>query len=605
MRMRRLAGALLLALCAPAFAQSYRFEAPAGVVAFGDVHGAHRALLDTLRAAGVIDADQRWIAGARHLVGTGDLVDRGADSRQVLDLLMRLEGEAQAAGGRVHVLMGNHELMNLLGELRDLAPGEIAAFAADESSATRDAAFAQWLSRQAPAADAATARAAFDARFPPGWFARRAAFAAGGRYGAWLLQRPVALVVGDTLFAHGGISAAFADWPLERLNREFSTRLKQQLDDIAALESAGWIAFEQPGETRPEALAARLAAPAADADPALVEAARRVVAWEREPLQGIRGPLWYRGLALCRPVLEQDAADAATRQHDVARIAIGHTVAARLLPTLRLEGRVLQLDTGMLRSVYRGFGNAVAFEAGGLAVVREDGQRATPWVDATRTLPAAPGGDEAAFAARLASASVPEGTVDGARVPIAIGAATLAATWYPAGRQRGHRRELAAWRLDRLLGLGLVPTTVAVAGADGEGALQWRPEPVIPAAEAARGATGGTPWCDTQAQIELLYAWDALLGQPARSEASLAWTREDWLLLATDHRAAFGTGRSLPDWLDGRALRIGPTLCARLAALDGATLERELGTLLEPRRRSALLARRDRVLRAGGCAGGR
>jgi hypothetical protein len=603
MRRRLLAIALCGALALPAVAATYRFDAPDGVVAFGDVHGAHRTLVDTLRAAGMIDAEGRWAGGRRHLVSVGDLVDRGADSRRVLDLLMRLEREAAAAGGRVHVVLGNHEVMNLLGELRDLSPGEVAAFASDEIAAQRESAFHGWLSRQPAGMDAAAARAAFDARFPPGWFARRHAFAAEGRYGAWLLQRPVALAVGDTLFVHGGLSADFADWPLDRLNRRFAERIARQVADIALLEAAGWSPFEIPGETRPEALAARLQAVPADADPALVEAARRVVAWEREPLAGIRGPLWYRGLALCRPVLEGDAAEAALARHSVARIAMGHTLAPRLQPTLRLDGRALQLDTGMLRSVYRGFGNAVAFEAGRIAVIREDGRRGAPRVDDDPALPRAPGADEAAFAQRLAMTAVPPDSAAGARVALRIGEAEIAATWIPATRQRAHQREVAAWRLDRLLGLGLVPTTVAVSGEAGEGALQWRPEPAIPAADAAKGATGGTPWCDTAAQVELLYVWDALVGNPARTEASLAWTRADWLLLAVSHGEAFGTGSTLPDWLQGRRLDVGPTLCRRLAALDAATLERELGALLDSRRRRALLARRDRILHGSGCDG--
>lgn len=91
----------------------------------------------------------------------------------------------------------------------------------------------------------------------------------------------------------------------------------------------------------------------------------------------------------------------------------------------------------------------------------------------------------------------------------------------------------------------------------------------------------------------MIHACDALRGSLVRSEASLAWTREDWLLLATDHREAFGTGERLPDRLQGRTLRIGPTLCRRLAALDAPTRERELGA----RRRAALLGRRDRIVR--------
>ena len=88
------------------------------VVAFADVHGAYAELLPLLRETGIVDAQDHWAAGQAHLVSLGDLLDRGADSRKVMDLLMRLQGEAQAKGGQVHVLLGNHEAMNILGDLR-------------------------------------------------------------------------------------------------------------------------------------------------------------------------------------------------------------------------------------------------------------------------------------------------------------------------------------------------------------------------------------------------------------------------------------------------------------------------------------------------------
>jgi hypothetical protein len=97
------------------------------VVAFADVHGAYTELLTLFRETGIVDAKDRWAAGHTHLVSLGDLLDRGADSRKVMDLLMRLQGEARAAGGQVHVVLGNHEAMNLLGDLRDVDVGEFAA----------------------------------------------------------------------------------------------------------------------------------------------------------------------------------------------------------------------------------------------------------------------------------------------------------------------------------------------------------------------------------------------------------------------------------------------------------------------------------------------
>src|SRR5262245_6425040 len=73
------------------------------VVAVGDVHGAYDRLIEVLKTAGVIDAGERWSAGTTHFVQLGDVVDRGSDSRKVLDFLRRLEREALAAGGRAHI----------------------------------------------------------------------------------------------------------------------------------------------------------------------------------------------------------------------------------------------------------------------------------------------------------------------------------------------------------------------------------------------------------------------------------------------------------------------------------------------------------------------
>ena len=64
----------------------------------------------------------------RHSVQTGDVPDRGADSRKVFDLLRRLTDEAAKAGGRVHALLGNHEVMRMMGDYRYVSQGEYAAF---------------------------------------------------------------------------------------------------------------------------------------------------------------------------------------------------------------------------------------------------------------------------------------------------------------------------------------------------------------------------------------------------------------------------------------------------------------------------------------------
>jgi predicted MPP superfamily phosphohydrolase len=127
-----------VALTGCAQASPWNIEEPARVVAISDVHGAYDGMLRTLRSASVIDDANAWIAGDTHLVITGDMLDRGADSRKVMDLFIALEPQALDNGGQVHVLLGNHEVMNLAGDLRYVARGEYAAFAADEDPEGQD-----------------------------------------------------------------------------------------------------------------------------------------------------------------------------------------------------------------------------------------------------------------------------------------------------------------------------------------------------------------------------------------------------------------------------------------------------------------------------------
>jgi hypothetical protein len=102
------------------------------IIAVGDLHGDYEQFTSVLSSAGLIDGNGDWTGGKAHLVQTGDVVDRGPDSRSIMDLLMRLEKQAAAAGGGVHALLGNHEAMNVYGDLRYVSPGEFASYAKGE-----------------------------------------------------------------------------------------------------------------------------------------------------------------------------------------------------------------------------------------------------------------------------------------------------------------------------------------------------------------------------------------------------------------------------------------------------------------------------------------
>jgi hypothetical protein len=174
-----------------------RRPAPARLVAIGDLHGDLAATRAALQLAGAIDAHDRWIGGALVVVQTGDVLDRGDDEQAILDLITRLEGEAAAAGGALVFLLGNHELMNGAGDFRYVTPGGFADFADVAGLDLRPAAIAA---------------------LPPAARPRAAALFPGGPYARMLAGHDVAVILGDTLFVHGGVAP---DWAthLELANR--------------------------------------------------------------------------------------------------------------------------------------------------------------------------------------------------------------------------------------------------------------------------------------------------------------------------------------------------------------------------------------------------
>lgn len=94
------------------------YELPHRLAVLSDIEGNFNAISSFLQANKVIDQNHDWIFGNGHLVLLGDFVDRGLNVTQVLWLTYQLEQEAKAAGGQVHFILGNHEVMNIQGSLK-------------------------------------------------------------------------------------------------------------------------------------------------------------------------------------------------------------------------------------------------------------------------------------------------------------------------------------------------------------------------------------------------------------------------------------------------------------------------------------------------------
>lgn len=95
---------------------STKYKQPEKVLAISDIEGNFNAFYSLLVGNGVMDKSYNWTYGNGHLVLVGDFVDRGTNVTQCLWLIYMLEQEAEKAGGMVHFILGNHEVLNLLGQ---------------------------------------------------------------------------------------------------------------------------------------------------------------------------------------------------------------------------------------------------------------------------------------------------------------------------------------------------------------------------------------------------------------------------------------------------------------------------------------------------------
>jgi hypothetical protein len=184
-----------------------RLDAAERIVAIGDLHGDLGAARRALRMGGAIDTNDRWIGGDLIVVQTGDILDRGDEEEAVIRLFEQLRDEAEQAGGAVHVLNGNHELMNAYRDYRYVTEGGYADF---EDAAVVDATDSLLASLE------------------PGQRPRAAAFAPGGPFAHLLAQRNTVVIVGSSLFVHGSILPEHVDRGLENMNEEIRAWLRAE-----------------------------------------------------------------------------------------------------------------------------------------------------------------------------------------------------------------------------------------------------------------------------------------------------------------------------------------------------------------------------------------
>jgi len=535
---------LLLLIAGVCAAGQYRWSGVERIVVFGDSHGAYPALVEMLQKANVIDAELAWAGGATHLVGLGDYLDRGPESRKILDLLMRLEQEAPVAGGMVHPLLGNHEIMNMTGDLRYVAPEEFAAFATDDIQMI--------------------------AGFPKGFLAHRVAFSLYGRYGSWLAEKPLIIVINDNAFVHGGLSEQLSKTSLEEINQRASNDLREFMIAWRDLFDAGILTYEDDFRgVQKKALAT------ADNEE-LDDEIRNAASVFNRTIQGFpfspHGPVWYRRTAMCHPFNEYPVTDTALERLGAKRVFIGHTVTTSHRVGRRLDGLVYKLDTGMLTAHYGGIPAMTVIEGDHIQVYYADRDGPSdPYVESNREWDRPYGMSDAEMEEFLRTATVIEdvelglGVTNPHRLTLEQNDRRMRAVFkdedsHP-GLQKGrwetsgdssdrYQYDVAAYKLDRFMGLDAVPVAVLRRYDGDEGVVQDWVEDAINETSRREEDVPYTGYCDPNAQWSLMDSFDILIHNEDRNQGNILWDRGDWYLWMIDHSRAFRITRRAPRYLN-------------------------------------------------------
>ncbi len=316
------------------------------IVAVGDIHGDYNSFVKILRGTRIVDKDLHWSGGKTHLVQIGDIMDRGDDAKEIFDLLIRLEQEAEEAGGKVHMLLGNHEEMNITGiafgykdyvTLKQFLSFLPVKFREKEERkirrGTKKGSLEAYLDypldkdlmdhwekiRQKAIKDPnEPARREYTKNF-------------NEKYGKWLLQKNAVIKINDVIFVHGGISERYSRWKLEDINE----RLRLELLSLI-----------------------------------------RGFPIDRQIVYDPDGPLWYRDLA--QPQIKDEdlktEADRILQNLGARYMVIAHT--PRLIRSKddmkRFGGRIWVIDTG-IGEAYRSMGGRPT------ALIIENGDKFSVW----------------------------------------------------------------------------------------------------------------------------------------------------------------------------------------------------------------------------------
>jgi len=561
------------------------------VVAVADLHGDYDRFVFILTqpGVGVLDEELHWIAGKTHLVQLGDVMDRGPDAKDILDLLIRLEKEAAAVGGMVHALIGNHEEMNITGISLDypnyVMVEQFVDFLPDSYRKAKEAEYLKTLSpEERKAADGGGLDVATDGNYASFWKQiidrkdpeARKAYVLGfnDAYGDWLLQKNVIIKIDNVIFVHGGVSEAFSKWPL----REINTLMRSEL----------------------ELFQGRMRDPQQYGHP-----------FKPKIVYNPDSPLWFRGLASKGKESAQGEVDRILANLGARAMVIGHNFFS--FPggspivgkdqVARFQDKVWMMDSGISGS-YGGVPSALIYDHDEFRVwgeTEEVAARTAVKLPPPKVLSTKEMEDFLRTASVVGRGPGPGGRTDAWRLTLEAGGTVRTALFKYIDRRRpdlladSYRYELAAYTLDKYLVLGYVPPIVQYRVDQTPGALQAFVQNSI--SEADRKAQHLDPRDPEVFEKSMtdLRVFENLVYDDCQNEKDTLIGRDDWKIFRVDFSEAFAPKKDTVPHCDIR--RCSRLLYKKLNGWDDKTVAALMAPYLNEEEIRALNARRELIFR--------
>jgi hypothetical protein len=310
------------------------------IVAIGDLHGDYDNFVEILKGVKLVDDSLHWTGAETHFVQTGDILDRGPDARKIFDLIMALEKEAEEAGGMVHMLIGNHEEMNITGIAIDnpryVTVEQFKSFLPDDFKEERERDFKKKFDKENN--NSTDTESSYEDELREYWSGvlkkdRRAKAEYTSffneNYGRWILKHNVVIKINDTVFVHGGISQKYSKMSIKDINNQ----LREELERFRLALKRGQVLRSRPK-----------------------------IVYDQ------KGPLWYRGLAREDEEAFADEVQAILDNLGAKHMVIAHTpqTGSRIVAeeyVSRFDESIWVIDTG-ISEVYGGFLSALIIEEG-------------------------------------------------------------------------------------------------------------------------------------------------------------------------------------------------------------------------------------------------